>query len=144
MSDASIEEMTSSPTGHIRPGIKILHSRLCKLQELVISGADITDVSLAHLSKLPELRVLVLKGEFDVKKLTNTWYTQTACVQITSQGVSVFANDECLAPLNDELSLRDCCSLKEDIVHVIRDLIVEKNTTSIVLSETRFINKCEF
>ena len=72
MSDASIEEMTSSPTGHIRPGIKILHSRLCKLQELVISGADITDVSLAHLSKLPELRVLVLKGEFDVKKLTNT------------------------------------------------------------------------
>ena len=56
----------------------------------------------------------------------------------------MFANDECLAPLNDELSLRDCCSLKEDIVQVIRDLIVEKNTTSIVLSETRFINKCEF
>ena len=150
MSDASIEEMTSSPTGHIRPGIKIVHSRLCKLQELIISGADITDISLRHLSKLPELRILVLQGTFWSKNLylvisflyiLNNWSKILACVQITSQGVSVFASDECLAPLNDKLSLRDCCSLKDDIVKVIKDLILEKNTATIVLSETRFITK---
>ena len=73
LTDASIEEMTSSPTGHIRPGIKILHSRLCKLQELVISGADITDVSLRHLSKLPELQKLILHGEFDQREPLENW-----------------------------------------------------------------------
>ena len=62
INDSSVEEMTSSPTGHIRPGIKILHSRLFKLQDLCISGADITDISLVHLARLPELKSLSLQG----------------------------------------------------------------------------------
>ena len=55
--------MTSCPTGHLRPGVPMPHSRLLRLQELIIDGADITDVSLLHISKLPELRTLSIVGE---------------------------------------------------------------------------------
>ena len=62
ITDSAIEEMTSCPTGHLRPGVPVPHSRLLRLQELIIDGADITDVSLLHISKLPELRTLSIVG----------------------------------------------------------------------------------
>ena len=63
ISDCAIEEMTSCPTGHLRPGIPVPHSRLMRVQELIIDGANITDVSLLHISKLPELRSLSIVGK---------------------------------------------------------------------------------
>ena len=63
INDSTVEELISSPTGHIRPGIKILNSRLFKLTELTLNGSDITDLSISQISKLPELKSLSIQGK---------------------------------------------------------------------------------
>lgn len=128
MNDASVEELVSSPTGHIRPGIKILNSRLSKLTELILNGSDITDLSLCQISKLPELKYLSIQ----------------ACVQITADGLEQFNDEECLAPLSDKLNIRDCCSLKPKALEVLLTLIETKSPKALILSETNNITIDDF
>ena len=44
-------------------------------------------------------------------------------------------------PMSDKLNLRDCCSVKGDVMDVIKGLVMDRNTDTIVLSQTRFITK---
>ena len=141
INDSTVEELVSSPTGHIRPGIKILNSRLFKLTELTLNGSDITDLSISQLSKLPELKSLSIQG-----KCYGAWshilpLKYSACVHITENGLQQFNDEECLAPLNDKLNIRDCCSLKPSVLPILTNFIKLKSPQSLILSETRNITK---
>ena len=129
---------TPHPESHFPP--RRVHNPVHNVtsRELLPDAAGSSPVQAARAS-----RARLERFFFGLYFIKNKTLKIKACVQITTKGVSVFTSDECLAPLNDELSLRDCCSLKADIVNVIRDLIIEKNTASVVLSDTRFINKSE-
>ena len=64
-----------------------------------------------------------------------------ACVHITENGLQQFNDEECLAPLNDKLNIRDCCSLKPPVLPILTDFIKIKSPQSLILSETRNITK---
>ena len=65
----------------------------------------------------------------------------SACVHITENGLQQFNDEECLAPLNDKLNIRDCCSLKPPVLPILTDFIKIKSPQSLILSETRNITK---
>ena len=141
INDSTVEELVSSPTGHIRPGIKILNSRLFKLTELTLNGSDITDLSISQISKLPELKSLSIQGKCYGISTLGTTLKFLACVHITENGLQQFNDEECLAPLNDKLNIRDCCSLKPSVLPILTNFIKLKSPQSLILSETRNITK---
>ena len=56
-------------------------------------------------------------------------------------GLQQFNDEECLAPLNDKLNIRDCCSLKPSVLPILTNFIKIKSPQSLILSETRNITK---
>ena len=72
------------------------HSRLMKLQELILDGADISDDAMFHLSKLPELRSLSLM----------------ACVRLTADGLGKLVSEASQGPLDGSLNLSNCSGLQ--------------------------------
>lgn len=127
VTDSAIEEMTSCPTGNLRLGMPPPQSRLMRLQELVIDGADITNDALSHLSKLPELRSLSL----------------VACVKITTEGITSFLSDTAQAPLDGSLNLADCCGLLVTVLPLLGEL-VQRGTMEIKLTESRNLSLGEY
>ncbi len=118
------------------------HSRLMKLQELILDGADISDDAIFHLSKLPELRSL----------------SMMACVRLTAEGLAKLVSDACQGPLDGNLNLLNCCGLQgnhmlstsfyktfilADVMPVLREFI-SKGTKTIMLSETRNLPATEY
>ena len=117
------------------------HSRLMKLQELILDGADISDDAMFHLSKLPDLRSLSLM----------------ACVRLTADGLSKLVSEASQIPLDECLNLSNCSGLQGnawttyrkfnikvvDVLPVLREFLA-KGTKSIVISETRNLPAAEY